>query len=58
MMDEQWLDQVLGELAAQAPQYQERALLAATQTYVSELAQRLANGQGELDGRIWNHEQW
>ncbi|WP_261807050.1 hypothetical protein [Lapidilactobacillus luobeiensis] len=57
-MDEQWLQQTLAELSSKMPQYQDRALLAATQIYVTELAQRLTNGQGELDGRIWNHEQW
>ncbi|MFC6315661.1 hypothetical protein ACFQHW_08815 [Lapidilactobacillus achengensis] len=57
-MDEQWLQQTLADLSQQLPQYQDRALLAVTQTYVADLAQRLVNGQGELDGRIWNHEQW
>lgn len=58
MNDETWLIQELENLIAQTPDYEKRALLHATIDMVHEQTKRIEQAQGELDGRIWNHEQW
>ena len=58
MATDDWLTTTLTELAQQNSAYQTRALLQQTALYAAELAQRIELSEGELDGRIWNHEQW
>lgn len=56
-MADDWFEQTITELQ-KSGDYREQALLAAVLKYQQELKRRTVNAQGELDGRIWNHEQW
>lgn len=56
-MAEDWLVRITAELKSESD-YTERALLSAVLSYQDDLKQRRMNAEGELDGRIWNHEQW
>ena len=58
MATDDWLTTTLTKLAQQSTTYQDRALLIQTAKYAAALAQRTEQNEGELDGRIWNHEQW
>jgi len=53
-----WLSQQLRELSKKQEAYENRAFLTAMQTVVEEQNKRLEQLKGEVDGRLWNHEQW
>jgi hypothetical protein len=38
--------------------YENRAFLAAMKKVADEQNERTEKLQGEVDGRLWNHEQW
>lgn len=57
-MTESWAAQTLRELQNKAPDYRQQALLQAAADYADKLTKRIDLSEAELDGRIWNHEQW
>lgn len=57
-MTETWTAQTLRALQTNAQNYRDQALLQAAADYVQKLTARIDLSEGELDGRIWNHEQW
>ena len=59
-MDEntKWLLNQIDELSARQNDYEKRALLLALKKVVSEQQIRIEQAQGELDGRLWDHDNW
>lgn len=59
-MDEntKWLLKQIDELSARQNDYEKRALLLALNKVVSEQQIRIEQAQGELDGRLWDHDNW
>ncbi|WP_125713913.1 hypothetical protein [Companilactobacillus kedongensis] len=59
-MDEntKWLLKQIDELSARQNDYEKRALLLALKKVVSEQQIRIEQAQGELDGRLWDHDNW
>ncbi|PMD67852.1 hypothetical protein [Companilactobacillus nuruki] len=53
-----WLNQQVDELSQKQKEYKNRAFLVAMKKMVEEQSKRLEQLQGEVDGRLWNHEQW
>lgn len=53
-----WLGKQLQNLSQKQEAYENRAFLKAMQTVVEEQNKRLEQLKGEVDGRLWNHEQW
>lgn len=58
MTDQEWLHQQLQTLAAQQPQFTDRAFWLALDQVVREQAQRHDQLQGEVDGRAWRPDRW
>ncbi|WP_173021268.1 hypothetical protein [Secundilactobacillus folii] len=58
MAEQTWATQQLLALAAQTPQFKERALYLALAELSEEQQRRLKQAQGELDGRMWNPSKW
>ncbi|UQS81635.1 hypothetical protein MOO45_05300 [Bombilactobacillus folatiphilus] len=54
----QWLLQQLDDLIKNEPQYEQRALLEGLKKIINEQDLRLEQLQNEIDGRLWNHDQW
>lgn len=57
-MTDNWTAIELQKLAAQAPRFQDRALLVALAALAEEQQRRIDLASGELDGRMWNPSQW
>ncbi|MFD1418656.1 hypothetical protein [Companilactobacillus keshanensis] len=59
-MDEntKWLLKQIDELSANQKDYEKRALLFALKKVVTEQQTRIEQAQGELDGRLWDHDNW
>ncbi|GEO79847.1 hypothetical protein FD29_GL001550 [Companilactobacillus mindensis DSM 14500] len=53
-----WLSQELAKLSKKQNSYENRAFLAAMKKVADEQNERTEKLQGEVDGRLWNHEQW
>lgn len=53
-----WLSKELSNLADKQKAYENRAFLVAMKKVVEEQNDRMKLLQGEVDGRLWNHEQW
>lgn len=53
-----WLSKELSKLADKQKAYENRAFLVAMKKVVKEQNDRMKLLQGEVDGRLWNHEQW
>ncbi|CAJ1183852.1 hypothetical protein FD33_GL000419 [Companilactobacillus paralimentarius DSM 13238 = JCM 10415] len=53
-----WLSKELSKLADKQKAYENRAFLTAMKKVVEEQNDRMKLLQGEVDGRLWNHEQW
>ncbi|AUI70877.1 hypothetical protein COSHB9_05660 [Companilactobacillus alimentarius] len=53
-----WLSDQITDLAGKQKQYENRAFLVAMEKTVKEQNERLKLLKGEVDGRLWNHEQW
>ncbi|MCH5462420.1 hypothetical protein HC026_04065 [Lactobacillus sp. LC28-10] len=58
MAEQTWATQQLMALAAQTPQFKERALYLALAELSEEQQRRIKLAQGELDGRTWNPSNW
>jgi len=59
-MDEtgMWLSKQVDELSKKQKAYENRAFLTAMKKVVDEQNERMELMKGEVDGRLWNHEQW
>ncbi|APU71733.1 hypothetical protein LCR01_20960 [Companilactobacillus crustorum] len=53
-----WLEQQVSDLAKKQKAYENRAFLVAMQQVIQEQNMRTEQLKGEVDGRLWNHEQW
>ncbi|KRN99327.1 hypothetical protein [Companilactobacillus kimchiensis] len=53
-----WLSNQVKKLSEQQTAYENRAFLVAMQKVVEEQNKRTEQLKGEVDGRLWNHEQW
>ncbi|KRL68189.1 hypothetical protein [Companilactobacillus versmoldensis] len=53
-----WLVEQVKALAKKQPEYEDRAFLYALQSVIKEQQKRTEQIQGELDGRLWNHDNW
>lgn len=53
-----WLEQKISELSTKQKSYENRAFLVAMKKIVAEQNERTEQLKGEVDGRLWNHEQW
>ncbi|MQS76344.1 hypothetical protein [Companilactobacillus halodurans] len=53
-----WLAKEISELAKKQTAYENRAFLLAMKKVVKEQNERTELLKGEVDGRLWNHEQW
>jgi len=59
MNDQQtWLLTQAQTWEAEATDYQQRAFYHELHTFIQEQAKRIAQAEGEVDGRTWNHEAW
>lgn len=56
--DSQWLLERCDELISNSVRYEERAFFQRLKAMISEQDTRLAQAEGELDGRIWNPGKW
>lgn len=59
-MDEntKWLIQEIDQLSSRQDDYEKRALLTSLKKVVFEQQKRIEQAQGELDGRLWDHNNW
>ncbi|GKQ42775.1 hypothetical protein RD055328_06980 [Companilactobacillus sp. RD055328] len=58
-MDEiNWIKEQATKLQTEAKSYEKRAFYHELDKLADELATRIEQKQGELDGRIWNHKGW
>ncbi|WP_119326462.1 hypothetical protein [Companilactobacillus musae] len=53
-----WLSKQIETLSDKQKAYENRAFLVAMNKVVNEQNKRLEQLKGEVDGRLWNHEQW
>lgn len=53
-----WLSSAVEKLAQKQHAYENRAFLLAMKKVVEEQNKRTEQLKGEVDGRLWNHEQW
>ena len=53
-----WLEKQVDDLSKKQQAYENRAFLAAMKKVVQEQNQHSEQLKGEVDGRLWNHEQW
>ncbi|CAJ1178605.1 hypothetical protein [Companilactobacillus nantensis] len=53
-----WLEKKVADMAQKQTAYENRAFLIAMKKVVQEQNKRSEQLKGEVDGRLWNHEQW
>lgn len=53
-----WLLDEVTKLSEKQKSYENRAFLTAMKKVISEQNKRTEQLKGEVDGRLWNHEQW
>lgn len=53
-----WLSQQIKDMSDKQESYENRAFLVAMKKVVEEQNERTEQLKGEVDGRLWNHEQW
>ena len=53
-----WLEKQVDDLSKKQTAYENRAFLLAMKKIITEQNQRSEQLKGEVDGRLWNHEQW
>lgn len=58
MIDDQWLREQAQQAEATALTYEDKAFYRTLQDFISEQTRRLEQAEGELDGTLWDHEQW
>lgn len=54
----QWLHEEALAQADRADDYAERAFYVSLASFIAAQTLRIEQAQGEVDGRLWNHEQW
>lgn len=54
----QWIIQEIDHLIKREPQYENRAFLIGLKNLIHEQAVRSDQMQGEIDGRLWDHDNW
>ena len=58
MENNQWVLKQIELLLKNEPQYQQRAFYRGLAQLVKEQQRRIAQNQGELDGRLWSPAKW
>lgn len=58
MGNQKWLIDQLNQMIQTEPKFKSRALLERTRDLVNDQYRRLQQARDELDGRIWDHENW
>ncbi|MGX7348236.1 hypothetical protein [Aerococcus vaginalis] len=53
-----WRRDFLERAKQQANDYETIAYLEAAERLIQELDRRIKQAEGELDGMMWNHEEW
>lgn len=53
-----WRRDFLERAKLQANDYETIAYLEAAERLIQELDRRIKQAEGELDGMMWNHEEW
>lgn len=53
-----WIKEQAVKLETESKSYEDRAFFNSLGQLSEELAIRIEQKQGELDGRIWNHKRW
>lgn len=53
-----WLEEQVAKLAKKQNSYENRSFLTAMKKVICEQNKRSEQLKGEVDGRLWNHEQW
>lgn len=53
-----WLEEKIADMSKKQTAYENRAFLVAMKRVVLEQNNRSEQLKGEVDGRLWNHEQW
>lgn len=53
-----WLSKQVDDLSKKQTAYENRAFLIAMKKVIEEQNKRSEQLKGEVDGRLWNHEQW
>ncbi|MGX7174260.1 DUF948 domain-containing protein [Enterococcus ratti] len=56
-MMEKWVLKQLEELS-ESTDYETKALLHETKQLLMEISDRIEQLQGEIDGKIWDHQKW
>ncbi|MDO4671121.1 MAG: hypothetical protein Q4A67_06590 [Aerococcus sp.] len=54
----QWQKDLLEQAKAEVMDYETCAFMEACEEAVVELAKRQKQAQGQLDGMMWDHEEW
>lgn len=54
----EWYHALIAEEKANQSQFENRALLTYLSWYLDEIGQRIAQKNQQIDGELWNHEQW
>ncbi|MBA1435156.1 hypothetical protein [Bombilactobacillus bombi] len=54
----QWLLEQIQQQLHTEPQYEKRAFWQGLKTVVEQQQDRIQQLQAEIDGHLWNHEQW
>ncbi|MGX4644525.1 hypothetical protein [Holzapfeliella sp. JNUCC 80] len=57
-MKNDWMKAIIEEASKSENNYEKRALLSYLDQFQHQLEVRHDLAEGELDGRLWNHEQW
>ena len=58
LSNQKWLIDQLNQMIQTEPKFKSRALLERTRDLVNDQYRRLQQARDELDGRIWDHENW
>lgn len=58
MTNNNWYQDLIEQEKNSAAEYEKRALLQYVSEYLVELDKRIEQKEGQLDGELWNHEEW
>lgn len=58
MDNNNWFEDVINDLQQSEPQFDRRAIYEALTAYLQELEQRIAQKEVQIDGELWNHQEW
>lgn len=56
--DNQWFEQAIQDLIKDEPSFIKRALLDQTNQLFNEQTKRIEQAKGEIDGRLWDKNNW